>query len=128
MNDPDIWELFASADEEGSSYPLRHFGPLGFAQKDATAKRVVRVLLTAVDDPAPQDYWAWLDLGAAQPSCIAATEEAMTDRFLLDQRDAPGPREEQAVGLGRILRLRVTIVEEVFLRSGRNNWRITSAM
>lgn len=122
------WELFASADEDGSPYPLRHFGPLGFAQQDATAKRVVRVLLSAAADPRPEDYWAWLDHGAWQPTCIGATEEAMTSRFLLDQHDAPGPREEEAVGQGRILRLRVVILDEVYLRSGRRNWRVTSAM
>jgi hypothetical protein len=122
------WELFASADEPGSTHPLRHFGPLGFAQQDRTAKRVVRVLLAAAEDPRPDDYWAWLDYGAHQPTCIGATEEAMTSRFLLDQHGAPGPREEAAVGQGQILRLRVTILHEVYLRSGRHNWRITSAM
>lgn len=122
------WELYASADEDGSPHPLRHFGPMGFAQQDTTAKRVVRVLLEATDDPAPADYWAWLDHGAWQPTCIGATEQEMTRRFLLDQHDAPGPREEQEVGLGRILRLRVTILDEVYLRSGRKGWRVTSAM
>lgn len=113
------WQMYASAGPLGSDEPLRHFGPMGFATQDVTAKRVVRVLLE-VDDGG--DYWAWLDTGAFQPSCIAASEQAMTQRFLLDQTDAPGPREEEKVGLGMILRLKVTILAEVQVRSGRRNW------
>jgi hypothetical protein len=129
INDHSYWELYASADEDGSPNPLRFFGPLGFAQQDATAKRVVRVMAHVVEgEPDPSDYWAWLDHGAWQPCHIAPTEEEMTKRFLIGQSGAPGPREEQEAELGRILRLRVVILEEVYLRSGRRNWRITSAM
>lgn len=123
------WEMFASADEDGSAHPLRHFGPLGFAQQDATAKRVVRVMLVSIDpaEAEDSDYWAWLDLGGSQPVCIGATEPAMTRAFLLGE-DVPGPREEEQVGQGRILRLRVMVVEEMLLRSGRRNWKISSAL
>lgn len=126
----DQWEMYASADEEGSSYPLRHFGPLGFAQQDTTATRILRIWLTIVDDePAEHDYWAWLDHGAEQPCCIGATEKEMTSRFLTGQPDARGPREEEQVGLGQILRLRVTVLDEMFLRStSRHSWRISSAL
>lgn len=124
----EVWEMYASADEPGSDHPLRFFGPLGFAQQDATAKRVLRVWLHVVDDPAPDDYWAWKDPQADHPCHIAATEQEMTRGFLVGQLDAPGPREEERVGLGRILRLRVQIMEEVRLRSGRRNWRVTSAL
>lgn len=120
--------MYASADEEGSEHPLRFFGPLGFAQRDTTAKRVVRVLLVVTDDPQPDDYWAWFDVGAAHPCHIAATEQAMTKGFLAGQAGAPGPREEEKVGLGRILRLRLIVQDEVSLRSGRHNWRVTSAL
>jgi hypothetical protein len=129
VTDAQLWEMFASADEEGSSYPLRHFGPLGYAQQDTTAKRILHVTLTDVDpqEAEPEDYWAWLDHGASQPSCIGATEDAMTQRFLLGE-DVPGPREEERLGQGRILRLRVSVIEEMFLRSGRRNWKISSAL
>jgi hypothetical protein len=125
----DAWEMFASADEVGSAHPLRHFGPLGFARLDTTATRVLRVCLVITDEPEDGDYWAWLDEGSYQPTCIAATEQAMTERFLIDQSGAPGPREEERVGLGRILRLRVIVIEEVFLReSTRRAWTISSAL
>jgi hypothetical protein len=127
LGDVEAWEMYAAADPEGSGYPLRHFGPLGYAQQDASASRVVRVLLVPTDDPRDGDYWAWLDQGATQPSCIGATEQAMTRQFLLGE-DAPGPREEQQVGLGQILRLRVALIEDIFLRSGRRNWKISSAL
>lgn len=122
--------MYASAGAPDADEPLRFFGPLGFATQDRTAARVLLVHVAIVDDPQPWDYWAWMDLGASQPSCIAATEREMTDRFLLDQRDAPGPREEQKLGQGEIVRLRVTPLEEVALRSGRAGWRpnISSAM
>jgi hypothetical protein len=121
------WEMFASADEEGSPNPLRHFGPLGYARQDRIpGRRVVRVLLAVTDEPADGDYWAWLDYGVTEPSCIGATEAAMTERFLLGA-DAPGPREEERYGQGRILRLRVSVVEEVALRSSRNR-PISSAL
>lgn len=123
------WEMYASADEEGSPYPLRHFGPLGFAQQDTTAKRVLKVWLTVPGEPDDGDYWAWLDYGAGEPCCIGATEADMTHRFLTGQPAARGPREEEKVGLGKILRLRVTILEEVALRAtGRHSWRISSAL
>lgn len=128
--DLDAWWMFASADQEGSPNPLRHFGPLGYAQQDTTAFRILRVLLVATDDPHPGDYWAWLDRDTTQPSCIGATEQAMTQRFLLGE-DVPGPREEEALEQGRIVRLRVTVIEEIFLRSGRHNWKppkISSAL
>lgn len=127
MDDFIAWEMFAAADEEGSPHPLRHFGTLGYAQMDTSAKRVVRVLLSITDDPVPSDYWAWLDRGAEQPTCIGATEQAMTKSFLLGE-DVPGPREEEALGQGRILRLRPSVIEDTFLRSGRRNWRISSAL
>lgn len=127
MGEVDEWKMFASADEEGSPRPLRHFGPLGFALQDTTASRVVRVLLTITDEPRDDDHWAWLDYGATQPCCIGATEEVMTERFLLGE-DAAGPREEQEVGQGRILRLRVSVIGEIYLRSGRRNWKISSAL
>lgn len=124
----DAWEMYASADEDGSAAPLRFFGPLGFAQQDATAKRVVRVEVAVVDDPEPGDYWAWYDHGADHPCHIAHTEAAMTAGFLVGQPAAPGPREEQLAGLGRIVRLRVHVLDEVSLRSGRRNWKVTSAL
>ncbi len=125
------WVMYASAGPAGSGEPLRFFGPLGFAAQDRTAARVVKVCVTPTDEPADGDYWAWLDEGTWQPCHISATEEAMTERFLLGQRDAPGPREEQEAGLGRILRLRIVVLpEEVYLRSGRHGWKpsISSAM
>lgn len=124
----DAWEMYASADEEGSPNPLRFFGPLGYAQQDTTAKRVLQVLVIVTDDPEPDDYWAWWDTDAWEPCHIAATEEQMTRAFRTGQPEAPGPREEQEAGLGRIIRLRVTELQEMCLRSGRRNWRITSAM
>jgi hypothetical protein len=128
MVDVDLWEMYASADEPGSPHPLRHFGPLGYALQDATARRVLHVCLSVVptEEATQEDYWAWLDLGATQPTCIGATEQAMTERFLLGE-DTPGPREEESVGQGRILRLRVTEIQEMYLRSGRRNWKISSA-
>lgn len=124
----DKWEMYCSADEPGSPNPLRHFGPLGFAQHDTTAKRVLQVLVEVVEDPQPQDYWAWWDIGTDMPCHIAATEEQMTRQFRIGQSDAPGPREEERGEQGRIVRLRITECFEVCLRSGRYNWRITSAM
>lgn len=125
----DQWEMYASADEEGSPYPLRHFGPLGFAQQDTTATRVLRIWLTIPDEPDERDYWAWLDLGTEQPCCIGATEQEMTQRFLVGQPDARGPREEQEVGLGEILRLRITVLGEMYLRAtSRHSWKISSAL
>jgi len=126
-SDLGMWEMFAAADSEHSPNPLRHFGPLGYARQDGSARRILRVMLAETDDPADEDYWAWLDLGASQPSCIGATEQDMTDRFRLGEQ-VPGPREEQAVGQGAILRLRVTVIEEIFLRSGRDRWKISSAL
>lgn len=125
------WLMYAAAGPENSGAPLRFFGPLGFAQQDTTAKRVVKVLVTPTDDPADDDYWAWLDDGAFQPCHIAATEEAMTRAFLLGDYDQPSPREYERQGQGRILRLRVTVLpEEAYVRSGRRNWKpgISSAM
>lgn len=123
------WEMYASADEEGAAAALRHFGPLGFAQQDTTATRVVRVLVTVTDEPDEGDYWAWLDYGAGEPCCMGATEMAMTERFLVGLVGARGPREEAEVGLGRILRLRVTVIEEMLLRNTtRHSWKITSAL
>jgi hypothetical protein len=128
VNDPGTWEMHAAADGEDSPNPLRHFGPPGYALQDGSASRVVRVRLTATDDPAPDDYWAWLDHGATQPSCIGATEQDMTRRFLLGE-NVPGPREEQAVGQGQILRLRVTVLGEMLLRaSSRHSWKYSSAL
>jgi hypothetical protein len=122
------WEMYASA---GHGQRLDFFGPLGYAMQNRDAKRVVLVHVEIVDDPVDEDYWAWMDLGASQPSCIKATEEAMTSQFLLGQHDAPGPREEQEAGQGEIVRLRVTELQEVAMRSGRAGWRrpdISSAM
>lgn len=127
LGDVEAWEMYAAADPEGSEHPLRHFGPLGYAEQDASASRVVRVLLVPTEEPHDGDYWAWLDHGAIQPSCIGATEQAMTRQFLLGE-DAPGPREEERIGLGRILRLRVALIEDIYLRSGRRNWKISSAL
>jgi hypothetical protein len=109
---------------------LDFFGPLGYAIQDREAKAVVLVHVQIVDDPTADDYWAWMDLGASQPSCIAGNERRMTEKFLLQQEGAPGPREEQAAGQGEVVRLRVTFLEEVALRSGRAGWRpnISSAM
>lgn len=128
VSDLRSWEMFAAADGEDSPNPLRHFGPLGYAQQDGSASRVVRVLLVATDDPDDGDYWAWFDHGATQPSCIGATEQDMTRRFLLGE-DVPGPREEQELGQGQILRLRVSVLEEICLRATtRHSWKISSAL
>lgn len=128
VGDLEAWEMFAAADGEDSPNPLRHFGPLGYAQQDGSASRVLRVWLAETDNPREGDYWAWLDLGATEPSCIGATEQEMTRRFLLGE-DAPGPREEEVVGQGRILRLRVSVIEEVYLRrTTRHSWKISSAL
>lgn len=128
VDDLGAWEMFAAADGADSPNPLRHFGPLGYAQQDGSASRVLRVLLAETDEPAAGDYWAWLDLGATQPSCIGATEADMTRRFLLGE-EAPGPREEQELGQGRILRLRVSVIEEIYLRrTTRGAWKISSAL
>ncbi len=123
----DAWEMYCSAGPAGSDQPLRHFGRLGYAQQDPTASRVLQVWLVATDDPQPGDYWAWHDHGVIEPCHISATEEILTQAFLTGQADAAGPREEEQVGLGRILRLRVTVLGEVFLRSGRSNWKFSSA-
>lgn len=121
--------MYASADEPDSPNPMRFFGPLGFAQQDATASRVLRVWLHVVDDPEPGDYWAWKDHHTDHPCHIAATEQEMTTGFLVGQSGAPGPREEEQVGLGRILRLRVEERGEVCLRrSSRHKWKVTSAL
>lgn len=119
--------MYASVSPAGQ---LDFFGPLGFAVQDREAKRVVHVHVAIVDDPVPDDYWAWMDFGASQPACIAGSERRMTEKFLLQQEGAPGPREEQAAGQGEIVRLRVAILEDVYLRSGRSGWRpnISSAM
>jgi hypothetical protein len=122
------WEMYASAGEDGSTEPLRFFGPLGFSQQDATAKRVVQVLIYVVDDPAPDDYWAWFDYGADHPCHIAHSEKEMTRGFLIGQPDAPLPHQEQEAGNGRVVRLRIAILAEVRLRSGRRNWKVTSAL
>lgn len=107
------WEMYASAAE---GKPLSFFGPLGFALQNREPKRVaMRVRVTIVDDPEPGDYWAWMDHGASQPSCIHATEADMTRQFLLGQQGAPGPREEQEAGLGEMVRLRVTVLGPVSL-------------
>jgi hypothetical protein len=128
VSDLEAWEMFAAADAEDSPTPLRHFGPLGYAQQDGSASRVLRVWLAETEDPQESDYWAWLDHGATQPSCIGATETDMTKRFLLGE-DVPGPREEQALGQGRILRLRVSVIEEIYLRATtRHRWKISSAL
>lgn len=126
-----VWEMYASVRHEGEPREkLTFFGPLGYSQQDTLAKRVVKVLLTPTDKPVERDYWAWMDDVAWQPSCIHATEQEMTDQFLIGQPDAPGPREEEEVGLGRILRLQVTVLpEEVYLRSStRGAWRFSSAL
>lgn len=124
------WEMYASAGPADSGEPLRFFGPIGYPIQDRTATRVVHVHVVIVDDPLAEDYWAWMDLGASQPTYTSSTEKEMTDKFLLGQRDAPGPRQEQEAGQGEIVRLRVTVLEEVYLRSGRAGWRpnISSAM
>jgi hypothetical protein len=128
VDDLGAWEMFAAGDEEGSPNPLRHFGPLGYSRQDGSAMRVLRVLLVETDQPDDGDYWAWLDYGATQPSCIAATEEAMTRRFKIGE-DVPGPRENEALEMGRILRLRVTVIEEMFMRAAtRRSWQISSAL
>ncbi len=121
------WEMYASLSPDGR---LDFFGPLGYAIQDREAKVVVLVHVAITDDPAPDDYWAWMDLGASQPSCIAGSERRMTEKFLLQQEDAPGPYDEQAAGQGEVVRLRVTFLEEVALRRGRAGWRpnISSAM
>lgn len=125
----DQWEMYASADAEDATSPLRHFGPLGFAQQDTTATRVLRIWLTIPAEADERDYWAWLDHGAEQPCCIGATEQEMTRRFLVGQPDARGPREEQQVGLGEILRLRVTVLGAMYLRAtSRHSWKISSAL
>lgn len=120
------WEMYASAPADA---PLDFFGPLGFAIQDRAANRVVEVLVEIVDDPQPGDYWAWMDLGASQPACIAVDEPGMTRKFLLQQESAPGPREEQATGQGEIVRLRVSVLRDAALRRGRS-WRpnVSSAM
>lgn len=132
MNPPDvIWEMYASVRDEGTpKEKLTFFGPLGYAQRDTLAVRVVKVLLTPTDEPVAGDYWAWLDYGAWQPCHIGATEQEMTTAFLAGEYDQPLPREVQEVGQGQILRLQVTVLpEEVYLRSStRGTWRITSAM
>lgn len=124
------WQMYASVRPTPAGEQYGFFGPIGFALQDALATRVALVLLEPTDDPGPQDYWAWLDTDGWQPTCIHPTEEQMTAQFLLDQTDAPGPREEEKVGLGKILRLRVTeLPEEVYLReTTRHKWRISSAM
>lgn len=123
------WDMYASAGPVGSDEPLRFFGPLGFAQQDRTAARVVKVTVIPTDEPTDEDYWAWLDAEAMQPCHIAATEEAMTRAFLLGDYDQPTPREYERQGQGRILRLRIILLPgEVYLRSGRTNWRYSSAM
>lgn len=121
------WEMYASVSAAGR---LGFFGPIGYPAQDLDAKQVVQVHVAIVDDPNEGDYWAWMDPGASQPACIAATEQEMTGKFLLQQEGAPGPREEQAAGLGEIVRLRVTVLQKVSLRSGRAGWRpdISSAM
>ena len=127
VSDIGAWWMFAAADEPDSPNPLRHFGPLGYAQQDGSATRVVRVLLAETDTPTDGDYWAWLDYGATQPACIAATEQEMTSRFKLGE-DVLGPRENEALEMGRILRLRVSVLEEMFLRAEtRRSWQISSA-
>jgi len=119
--------MYASVAQDGR---LDFFGPLGYAIQDREAKVVVLVHVQIVDDPTADDYWAWMDLGASQPACIAGSEAQMTRKFLLQQEGAPGPREEQAAGQGEVVRLRVTFLEEVALRRGRAGWRpnISSAM
>ncbi len=53
----------------------------------------------------------------------------MTHAFLIGDYNQPGPREYEAQGQGQIVRLRIIVLpEEVYLRSGRSNWRISSAM
>jgi hypothetical protein len=125
VNDLGVWLMYAAGDEPDSPNPLRHFGPLGYAQQDA--KRVLRVEIAETDDPDDGDYWAWFDHGATQPSCIGATEAEMTRKFRLGE-DVPGPREEQAIGQGRILRLHVSVLGEVLLRGSRDRWKISSAL
>lgn len=131
MDDPSawpIWTTFAAGDStpDGKVTRLRHFGPLDYARLDGSADRVVRVLLSETDDPGPDDSWAWLDRGATMPSCIGETEQVMTDRFVLGE-NVPGPHEEQELEQGRILRLRVTVLEEVYRRGARERW-IPSAL
>lgn len=119
-----IWPMFAAGDSDPGSgvRNLRHFGPLEYARLDGSADRVVRVLLVETDTPDPDDPWAWLDAGPGRtPTCIGETEEAMTEHYMLGE-DVPGPREEEALGQGRILRLRVAVVEEVYRRGGRDRW------
>lgn len=126
------WIMYASAGPDDRR-PLAHFGPLGFAMQDKTATRVLEIRVDIVDDPQISDYWAWLDVGASQPCCIADSEQEMTRRFLLEQPGAPGPAEEQALGLGEVVRLRVTVLGEAATRRERGSWRtppggISSAM
>lgn len=126
------WELFASVrpprdPDDDETYGF--FGPLGFAQHDTLANKVVRVWLEHTEDPEPGDHWAWLDLGARQPCHISATEAELTRALAVGDPNAPDPREEEKLGQGRILRLKVTVIEKVNVRSGRKGWRgITSAM
>ncbi len=117
-----------SPTEPGTRFDF--FGPLGWAIQDREAKRVVLVHVEIVDDPGPDDYWAWMDHGASQPCCIAGTEQSMTQKFLLQQEGAPGPAEEQRAGVGEVVRLRVTVLQQIYLRSGRTGWRpdISSTM
>lgn len=126
----DHWTLYASvrptADGDGEEYGF--FGRLGYAQRDDLAKRVVRVLVEVTDEPAEEDYWAWLDYAAAEPCHISATEAEMTHLFKLGDPAALGPRELQESEQGWILRLRVTVLDPAVERSGRRGWRISSAM
>lgn len=127
MTETQSWHLYASADSGDDPAP-RFFGPMGFAQRDRTADRVVEILLTAVDDPTDDDYWGWLDHGALQPCHIAATEQEMTRAFLAGVINGLTPRELEESEQGRILRLRIVILGDVALRSGRYNWKIVSAL
>jgi hypothetical protein len=124
------WTMYASVRPAyaGGDREMGFFGRLGYAQQDTLADRVVRVVLDVTDRPRPGDHWAWLDYGAHEPCHVAATEEAMTTKFRAGQ-DPTSPREYEQLGQGQILRLRVTVLEEVQLRSStRSSWQISSAM
>lgn len=105
------WFMYASiARRDDDGPPLRHFGPLGYAVQDRTAVGFVEVELRPDPNGA---YWAWLDLGGAEPILISGSERDLAVRFRAGDASAPGPYDEQALGQGEVLRLAVTILQEV---------------